>query len=85
MWFKIVGSASGDSDTLELAFCDPVPARLATPLKASLEACGFSVKERRPDGKIVIWECVLPVGEILDSNKVDQTTRAVAEVCGIPL
>ncbi len=74
---KIIAQADVDATSLELVFVEPPEGFTELNLKNALYGAGFSIKERCPDGNVVIWECELPLGGIVTKGTIHTAKQAV--------
>lgn len=74
---KVIAITGVENEILEISFTEPPSDRVIHNLQLALESSGWSVRQRRPDGKIVVWECQLPAGDIVTDDTVAVASRAI--------
>jgi len=82
---KVNAKTDQGCDYFETTFFDGSEEAVGNLLKRLFEAAGWAVKERRPDGKTIIWEVQLPYGDIVTDKTISTINYLMDEVTGHPV
>lgn len=74
---KIIARPGEQDEVFEIVFQERLNPIIDRILTQALESQKLTISKRCPDGMTTVWECHVPIGELVDLGQIESTQRVL--------